>query len=156
MDKTNPPTSFGVFKPVGHIVIAVASAPQSQALTGALLSNGFSWADVAHYSPDDMKAQAKAHVLAASPLASLGQDLNLVKAHLELAELGCSFLVVHAPTTAQVELVTELATRFDAKSAQRYGSLIVEELITAPQDEQQGFESPDTGLDSGIAKETRA
>lgn len=150
MDKANPPTSFGVFKPVDHIVIAVFTAPQSEEFTNALLVSGFSGADLVHYTPEEMKSQAWAHVQAASPLASLGQDLNLVKAHLALAERGCSFLVVHAPEAEQIERVTKLATRLHAVSAQRYGSLIVEELITQPRDELQTFESPDRGLNSSV------
>ncbi len=156
MNKTNPPTSFGVFKPVDHIVIAVATATKSTELTNALLACGFSGADLVHYTAGEMTAQARAHVQAASPLASLGQDLNLVKAQLALAERGCSFLVVHAPEAGQIERITDLATRLGVLSAQRYGSLIVEELITQPQDEQQTFESPDTGLNSSVANATRA
>ena len=151
MDKTNPPTSFGVFKPVGHIVIALEAAAEAQALASALLAQGFSAADLVHYTPQEMLDQVDAEMLTASPLASLGQDLNLIKAHRALAERGYSFLVVHAPKAAQVAQVAALAKSMNAKSAQRYGSLIVEELIIAPGAESQVFESPDRGLDARLA-----
>lgn len=152
MNKSNPPTSFGVFKPVGHVVIALGTAAQAQALASALTTQGVSAGEMVHYSPQEMIDQVNAQVLTASPLASVGQDLNLIKAHRALAEDGCSFLVVHAPTDEQVAKVAAAAKNHHAKLAQRYGSLIVEELITAA-DEPQMFESPDTGLDSPDARQ---
>lgn len=155
MDKSNPPTSFGVFKPVGHIVIALETEAQAQALATGLLALGFVATEMVHYTPEEMKNQVQAQLLTASPLASMGQDLNLIKAHQALAEAGCSFLVVHAPEAEQVQQVTLVATSLNAKSAQRYGSLIVEELITPPGDVSQAFESPDTGLDIPIVAQAR-
>ena len=148
MDKSNPPTSFGVFKPVGHVVIALESAAQAHAVADTLRAQGFSAADLVHYSPQQMKDQVDAQLLTASPLASVGQDLNLIRAHRALAEKGCSFLVVHAPTSKQVEQVSSAARAMNALSAQRYGTLIVEELIDPNPGQNQAFESPDTGLDA--------
>lgn len=155
MNKSNPPTSFGVFKPVGHVVVALGSNEQLQALSGALAAQGFSAGEMVHYSPQEMIDQVSAQLLTASPLASVGQDLNLIKAHRALAEGGCSFLVVHAPDGDQVDKVAAAAKSHHAKSAQRYGSLIVEELLAAPDDKPQTFESPDTGLDSPNARQVQ-
>lgn len=154
MDKANPPMSFGVFKPQGHVLIGFDTAAQSQAAVTALLAQGFTDEDITQYSALEMKTQARANLLTASPLASVGQELNLVKAQLALAEQGCSFLVVRAAGTEKVAYVTEISRRLQAKSAQRYGILIVEELIVAPEDGQQVFESPDRGLDTHAADST--
>ena len=155
MDKTNPPTSFGVFKPVGHIVVALESASQARAAASALAAQGFSSADMVHYTPQEMMDQVATEVLTASPLASLGQDLNLIKAHRALAEEGCNFLVVHAATSEQVAQVTAVAKAMGAKSAQRYGLLIVEELVDPSPGHNQVFESPARGLDSAAADQAR-
>ncbi len=155
MNKSNPPTSFGVFKPVGHVVVALGSIEKLQALASALAAQGFSAGDMVRYTPQEMINQVDAQLLTASPLASVGQDLNLIKAHRVLAEGGCSFLVVHAPNGEQVASVAAAAKKHHAKSAQRYGSLIVEELVTAADDEPQTFESPDTGLDSPDARQAQ-
>ena len=155
MDKSHHPTSFGVFKPVGHVVVAMATQPQAQALATSLMDSGFTAADLVHYSAQEMKDQVDADLLAASPLASLGQDLNLIKAHRALAERGSCFLVVHASKPKQVEVVTALAKSNHAQSAQRYGSLIVEELLTLAVGERQMFESSDTGLDVSAANSAR-
>ena len=155
MDKSNPPTSFGVFKPVDHVVLALDSDAVAQDVTSQLLAQGFSAVDVVHYTPQEMKNQVDANLVTASALASLGQDLNLVKAHRALAEQGCSFLVVYAPQPDQVQHIQTLANNVGAKSAQRYGSLIVEELLDAQADQRQLFESPDRGLNTEAAQPAR-
>ena len=153
MDKSNPPTSFGVFKPVDHVVLALDSAAAAQAVSDQLLAQEFSADDITHYSPQEMMNQVDSNLLTASALASLGQDLNLVKAHRALAQEGCSFLVVYAPEAQQVQVVQTIANTMKAVSAQRYGSLIVEELLDAEINQQQLFESPDRGLDVEAAEQ---
>lgn len=147
MDKSDPPTSFGVFKPVDHIVMSLASVPLERAVTAKLLEEGFSRADLTHYTPQEMIRQVDAQVSTASPLAAVGQDLNLILAHRTLAEQGCSFVVVHAPKADQIERVHTIANAMGATTAQRYGMLIIEELIDPPSENRQLFESPDRGLD---------
>lgn len=146
MDKNDPPEPFGVFKPVGHIVIAYRSPADLQA-AAQKLAQGFAAADLVRYTPAEMIAQVDAQLPEASPLASLGQELNLIKAHRELAEAGCSFLVVHAPQDEQADRVAAVARSTNAVAAQRYGRFSVEELIDAPPAQPQVFESPERGLD---------
>lgn len=141
------PTSFGVFKPVDHVLMSFATAAQSDSAVAALHSAGFTDADLSRYSPAEMQAQAEQDMVNASALASLGQDLNLVKAHLTLALQGQSFVAVSAPHNEQVQLATDVAVRCGATRAQRYGSLIVEELVAPGTSPQQTAESPDRGLD---------
>lgn len=156
MDKSKHPTSFGVFKPVGHIVVALATQAQADALARSLLDDGFTAQDLVHYTAQEMMGQVDADLLTASPLAALGQDLNLVKAHRALAEGGSCFLVVHAEQPEKIERVTALAGGIPAQSAQRYGSLIVEELLSPAVGGRQMFESSDTGLDRGVAGSSRS
>ncbi|MEO6624115.1 MAG: hypothetical protein ABIN37_04725 [Burkholderiaceae bacterium] len=148
MDKANPPRAFGVFKPAGHTVIAFANAERMEAAASALLLNGFQPRELVRYAPAEMIAQADADMQTASPLASVGQDLNLVKAHRALAVNGCSFLVVEAADSAKALRVDEVVHSMHATAAQRYGTLIVEDLVVALDNgNNQSFESPDTGLD---------
>jgi len=147
MDKQHLPKAFGVFKPVGHTVIAYCSDDALSDASQALDSEGFQGADVVRYTADEMRQQAQADMRSASGLATIGQELNLVKAHLALAEAGCSFLVVHASDDDKAERVANIARRTKAVAAQRYGRFIIEELIASPRGERQVFESPDRGLD---------
>lgn len=129
MDKTNPPRTFGVFKPVGHTVIAYASAADLQAAVNLLAEEGFDESTWVRYAPAEMKAQVDSELQTASPLASFGYELDLVKAHGVLAERGCSFLVVHAPDEGQAERVAAVARATKAITAQHYGTFMIEDVI---------------------------
>mgnify|MGYP002404268347 CR=1 FL=1 len=148
MDKTHPPKTLGVFNPVGHVVASFPTAQNAADAAEALARAGYGADDVERYSPEQMKAQVAQHVAEASPIAAIGQELNLVKAHGALADKGYSFLVVHAAKDEQAREVADIARRFDAERAQRYGRFIIEELIEEWNEEGQVFESPDRGLDA--------
>jgi hypothetical protein len=147
MDKSHPPRSFGVFKPVGHTVVAFESAQAMEAAAHYLARDGFALSAMVRYTPQEMIAQVKADLLTASPLAAVGQELNLVQAHRELGEIGCSFLVVQETGVAQVDHVDAMVQSFKPVSAQRYGRYLIEDLTTARRAARQSFESPDRGLD---------
>lgn len=147
MDKTDLPESFGVFKPVGHTVIAFRTAGDLQAAAARLQAQGFADEALTRYTPQQMVAQVTLEQQTASPLASLGQELNLILAHRKLAEAGCCFLVVNAPDDEKSEQVAVVARTGQAVAAQRYGHFLIEELIDLPAGQTQIFESPDRGLD---------
>jgi len=150
----NPhPTSFGVFKPVDHVLMSFETAADSDAAVSALRSAGFDDADISRYSPGEMQEQAEQDLVSAGGLASLGQDLNLVKAHLALARKGYSFVVVKADEDEQLQRATEVAISTHATRAQHYGTLLIEELIPPGTSARQTAESPDRGLD--LQKGTR-
>ena len=155
MDKSDPPTSFGVFKPVGHTVIAFASADNLKAASADLLAQGFKLEDSVTYSAQEMLAQVEANLLTASPMASVGQELNLIKAHQALAQQGCSFLVVKADDDDKAALVDAVLRNHHATSAQRYGRFLIEELVEQVPGETQVFESPDRGLDLDVVEEKK-
>lgn len=150
MDKTDPPTSFGVFKPVGHIVIAFPTAHDMECAAESLRGLGFGLADLVRYSPEEMTAQVDLEMHGAGLMASLGQELNLIRAHRALAQNGFSFLVVHAPGDERAAQVATIAKAQNAAVAQRYGRFIIEELIGQAPDHTQDFESSEKGLDIQI------
>lgn len=148
MEKNDLPSAYGVFKPIGHVVVSFPGESQARAAFDALRQAGFADADVVHYTGPQMVEQADRDIAGAGVLASLGQELNLVKAHRELALQGSSFLVVHAPSDELVERVADVARRFDASRAQSYGRFLIEELVQVGSDDRQVGESPDRGLDA--------
>ncbi|MBX3622650.1 MAG: hypothetical protein KF891_22000 [Rhizobacter sp.] len=147
MDKTSHPETLGVFAPVDHVIVSFPTAQDQDGAAQALADAGFGNA-ITRYSPEQMRAQVDIDLAKASPIAALGQEINLVRAHGELADQGYSFLVVHAPEEPQWTQVADIARRFHAERAQRYGRFIIEELIEPSGDEAQTFESPDRGLDA--------
>lgn len=152
MDKSDLPLSFGVFKPVGHAVLALRSEHDLLATINALLAQGFARATLVSYSPSEMMAQVDAELPTASPLAAMGQELNLIKAHRALAAAGCHFLIVPAGDQALAGRVAAVARATGAVTAQLYGRFIIEELISTPSSVPQVFESPDRGLDLALPK----
>lgn len=148
MNRTDRPEAYGVFKPVGHVIVALPTAADAQGARTALLSDGFEPTDINTYSPEQMKLQADIDIEQAGVLAGIGQELNLVKSHRDLAVKGHSFLVVRAPKDEQAQRVAAIARNFNATRAQSYGHLLIEELIEVGSDENQVAESPDRGLDA--------
>ena len=141
------PTAFGAFKPLNHVVISFPTAgAMSQALE-RIHDDQFEDAQVFQYTPAQMQSQAEYDVAHATSMADLGQDLNLVREQLHLAKLGHSFLVVYAPKASQVEILTQIAMEFGASRAQKYGLLLIEELIPLNESTTQRPESPESGLD---------
>lgn len=129
MDKSQPPETFGVFKPVGHTVISYRSAASLQAGVDNLVAQGFASADIVRYSPGEMVALVDAELLRASPLASFGYEIDQIKANRVLALEGCNFLVVKAEDDARARQVAAVVAVTDAVGAQHYGTFMVEELV---------------------------
>ena len=151
METKQPAEAFGVFKPVGHVVMSFPTMRALDDAVAALAAQGIAHADeLVRYTAAEMKARAEADLRSASPLASVGQELNLVKAHRDLADQGYAFLVVPAADDAAVERVAEVARAAHAYTAQHYGRFVIEELIDRTPGRTQAFESPDRGLDVAV------
>lgn len=140
--------SFGVTKPVGHVMISFPSAEQAQDTRLSITSVGVSHSAVRSFSDRDMAEQLESDLRAASPVASIGQEVNLAKAQLELARRGYHFLIVRVDNDEQARQVAECARARGAERAQHYGHFMIEELIEHGDELTQVAESPDRGLDS--------
>ena len=148
MANSDTHTAYGVTKPVGFVIVSFPTEDDARAAIPELRSAGFDDGDVRYYSPEQMKKQADADIHNAGILATIGQELNLVRAHRDLAEAGHAFLSVRAPHEAQARKVADIARHHGADRAQKYGRLIIEELIEPGTGERQVAESPDRGLDA--------
>jgi hypothetical protein len=85
--------SFGVFKPVGHVVISFPDAAAADRAETALATLGLKPGAVRRYSDREMLRQIDADITRASPIAAVGQEMNLVLAHRALAERGYHWLL---------------------------------------------------------------
>lgn len=149
--------AYGVFKPIGHMVVSFPDAASADEGQAALAALGTAAADIHRYSAAQMLAQCDEDIARASPAASVGQELNLVKANRELAAQGFHFLVVRVDNDDAARQAADALHAQGAERAQLYGRFIIEEMITRAADLPQVKESPDTGLDpqtpSGEEKE---
>ena len=128
MDKTSPPTTFGVFKPVGHTVVVYADTAAADAGAATLQDKGFGGDTVTRYTAAEMRAQAAADQKSASPLAGLGYELELMGVYDSFAERSASFVVVLAPESAQADQVADIARATRALAAYHYTTLAIEEV----------------------------
>lgn len=142
------PRSFGVFKPVGHVVISFPEAGQAAQAAQEMAKLGLADGAVHRYTDREMLRQIDEDIARASPIAAIGQEMNLVLAHRVLAEKGYHWLVVGAANDKQAAQIAATAKAAGAERAQHYGHFIIEELITRASDETQVAESPDRGLDA--------
>ncbi len=149
MDKRDLPTSHGVFKPVGHVVISFPTQHDCMAAQAALRAVVPEAEAITVYTAQAMSDQAAADIeRGATGMASLGQELNLIKAHKVLADLGFHFLVVQVNSDEQAAQVAATSQAHNAERAQHYGRFIIEELITPANGEAQVADTPDRGLDA--------
>jgi hypothetical protein len=128
IDKSNPPESFGLFKPVGWIVITQRTAENVAAMHAALQDDGLSQDEWVIYTPQEVVTQIDGELPNASALAEFGQALKVVKAHRVLAENNCSLLMVRAADDEWAQRVADQVKRRGAPTAQRAGHLIIEAL----------------------------
>jgi hypothetical protein len=141
-------TSFGVFKPVGHTFISFPNADQAAEARTSFGRLGVAGDAILGYTDREMLSQIDHDIQAASPLASLGQELNLILAHKALAEQGYHWLIVRTPEDELARQVAACVKPLGAERAQLYGHFIIEELITHADAPPQVAESPDRKLDA--------
>ena len=145
MNDNNSQTAYGVFKPVGHVLASFPSERDARSAVEALKQAGFP--DVAFYAASEVLERAERDIQNAGMLASVGQELNLVKQQRDLAEQGHPFVSVLAPEDDAARRAADIVARYNADRAQKFGRLIIEELIEPGTGQRQANESPDTGLD---------
>ena len=129
MTKADLPTSFGSFKPVDHIVVAMPDDDAAAAFTKDLLVNGFASEDVLHFSAAEGRSDMARMLDGASDFAGFGYEITLMRRYLDLAKKGYRWVLVYAPEDDQAERAKEAALRQAAPMAVKYHSLAVEDLI---------------------------
>ena len=145
MNNSNSQTAYGVFKPVGHVLASFPNERDARSAVDALQKAGFP--DVAYYPPEEVLERAERDIRNSGVLANIGQELNLVKQQRDLAEQGHPFVSVLAPEDDAARRAADIVARCNADRAQKFGRLIIEELIEPGTGQRQAKESPDTGLD---------
>lgn len=122
------PTSFGVFSPTGHVVMAFATDGEAEHARQLLVNNGFVEGDVTHYNKDAVMAELeKSEEQARSPV-QIGQEVAKVDEYLVLAKQGCGFLVLHAPDDEAAKRAVTIVKPLGLKFAEKYNRLTIEEL----------------------------
>lgn len=124
------PTSFGVFKPVGYVMMGMPTQAQTDALVTALYSAGWPAPGVRQFAPRESAGELRAMVDNAGPLAGFGYEITLLKRYVALTEEGYRWLLVQADDSERAAAAAALARASGATVAVYYRTLTVEELIS--------------------------
>lgn len=146
MSHSRSQTSWGVYSPRGCVLASFPTEDDARAAIAELEAAGFDGDDVVYQSAEEVCQRATFDVVHSGLLARIGQEVNLAKARRALAQEGHPFVAVYAPGAAATRLVADIASHWHADCAQKFGRLIIEELIESDGGRQVS-ESPDTGLD---------
>jgi hypothetical protein len=122
-------TSFGTFKPVGHVMLGLPNRQALSALKAELAAPGGAGCPADELTPLESIEEMQALIDNASPLAGFGYEMTLMRRYLSLAQQGYSWLVVKTNSDDEARLVADRAKAHGATLAVRYGSLMVEDLI---------------------------
>jgi hypothetical protein len=124
-----PPRSFGVFAPVGYLVLAFQEEREAAHAREALLTGGYDDEEVMTFSSEQVISAFENTRDNISVLAYLGTELAHQREQFEYARQGCTFLVVYAPTEAEAARVLRVAWRYGARLAHKYNQFTVEEVL---------------------------
>ena len=123
------PTSFGVFKPVGYLMVGVPTQPQTDSLEAALHAAGWPANEVQYFTPRESVAELAAMVDNAGAMAGFGYEITLLRRYLTLAEQGYRWLLVKVDDSEHASSAAETARQHGAVLAVYYRRFTVEDLI---------------------------
>lgn len=129
MTKADHPQSFGAFKPVGHVVVAMPDDPSAATAAQALRGAGFEAEDILEYTAAEEDDEMDRMLQHASDLAGFGYEIALMRRYQELAKAGASWLIVFAPDEEQAQAVADVARAHGALMAEKYHRLVIEDLL---------------------------
>lgn len=130
MERPEYPTSFGIFYPVGYIVVGLQSKEDAQRVQQDLFTGGYVPEDCALFTCKEV-TEAATRNLDENPsfLPRLGWADKAVKIHLEAAKEGASFLIIYAPDKISSDRAMNVVRRVPFVFAHRYHRLAIEELV---------------------------
>ncbi len=129
MTKEDLPQSFGAFKPVGHVPMAVRSDDDARRTVEALREAGFAQEDIIDFTGGEYAGYMDRMLDHASEFAGFGYEITLMRRYKKLYSEGCRWLLVYAPEDDEGQRVAEIARRFNALTAVKYHRLVEEDLI---------------------------
>ena len=117
---------LGNFYPTHHVLVAFDSAAQAGDALETAKSAGFD--ELRQISSSEMASAARHGLETAGVLAALGSSLKMVELHKTLADEGCHFVLVKAPSDEDTERLMSQIRRKPFRMAQKYRRLVIEML----------------------------
>jgi len=123
------PTWFGLFKPVGWLMVGLPSPALADTLEQSLHSAGWTDAQVLRFNPGESLSQLRAMTDDPGPLADFGHEVTLLRRYVELAKQGYGWCLVRVDDNPQAAQAAAIARDGGATLAVHYRLLTMEELI---------------------------
>ena len=124
-----PPTQFGVFYPLGHVVVALESHEDAERMRQLLIDGGYDEHDVTLWTGPQVTTGARELQQSASVIAKIfGAELEAMTKHIELADAGYTFLVAYCPSDLETKRLMNVAHRFRYRLAQKYDRFSITEF----------------------------
>jgi hypothetical protein len=128
MSESDLPTSFGIFYPTGWIVVAFPTRDYAEQVRRDVLTGGYDDADCKLVRSDEVIPSAQAQLDGSGWLAKLGMADEMIGRHLDAANRGSTFLLIHALSDAEAERVMKVVRRVPFDLAHRYHRFAIEEI----------------------------
>jgi hypothetical protein len=122
-------TSFGVFKPVGCVMVGLPGAAQADDAVRAFHHAGWPSASLQRFAPHESINQLEAMVDSAGGMAGFGYEITLLRQYLALSRQGVRWLLVKVDGVEHAATAAEVARRCGAILAVHYRLLTIDELI---------------------------
>jgi hypothetical protein len=129
MTKADHPQSFGTFKPIGHVVVAMPDDDRAARAVRDLRAAGFGADDILEYSAAEEGDEMDRMLSKASDFAGFGYEVALMRKYQALAKEGASWLIVFAPEDSQHQRVADVVKGHGALMAEKYHRLVIEDLL---------------------------
>jgi len=119
---------FGAFYPMGYVVAAFPGASHATRVRDDLLAGGYEERDVLHFDAHAMASSLRRNLENAGLMAGFGATKQTLRRQLALADKGCDFLLVHAPSREEAERVMNVVHRVPFRLAQKFTRFAIEDL----------------------------
>lgn len=117
---------FGTFYPTGHMVVAFRQAQDAHQVVHELEEIEHRPLDVLEVGPREMVEFAQKNLHEAGVLAAMGTSLTTLRAFLEAAQDGATFLILPMPDPMTAEHVMQAIHHVPFMLAERYHRLAIE------------------------------
>lgn len=125
----NAPVSFGVFNPVGKVVVGLPSQDQLDAVAHALAAEGWQAEDVVEFIPPGAEEDISKMADSASALADFGYERTLLNRYRDMTHRGVRWLLVTVEDLDHAQRLAAIAKAHGAEMATYYRRFAIEELI---------------------------
>lgn len=129
MTRDDIPLSFGAFKPIGHVVVALPDDARAEAAISMLRADGFEAEDVLYFSAAEEGDRMDRMLQHVSEFAGFGYEVTLMRRYQRLSREGCSWLLIYAPDDSRAAKAAAVVRQHGALIAEKYHRLVIEDLV---------------------------